>query len=220
MHSISLRSLPAVIKTGLQTAQLPPNYEEACVAIKQCARIDQCLEWANRMAAAQAYYRQIKDTSLFDAAAKIKARATRRLGELLEEMYPGKYGREIERDAGITAMQAHIARRLAEVPEEKFEASLRQTPVPSPRKIYTDVNQRRHVDCLAEAHPNYGQIDPIVVFADVRRIEELCRAIECFEGTNPSEMAETVTRMERIEEWMDFADFVRRVTALIKPERA
>ena len=82
--------------------------------------------------------------SPFDPAAKIRGRAVRRMGEILNEMdrpstggRPKKNsepGRPVSRkqaaeDAGISEQQQKQAQRVAKVPEDEFEADA-STPAP------------------------------------------------------------------------------------------
>ena len=39
-------------------ARLPVVYEAACVALQQCADVDECKLWADKMSALQSYARQ------------------------------------------------------------------------------------------------------------------------------------------------------------------
>src|SRR6185312_2908037 len=85
-------NLPALSEQQVRSASLPVNYEAAKTAIAQCERIDECKDWADKAAAIASYARQAKDTSLRDAATRIRLRALRRVGELLERIpaQPGK----------------------------------------------------------------------------------------------------------------------------------
>lgn len=82
------------------------------------------------------YAKQAKDDSLLQIATRIKARAERRLGELLKEIEPQQGANQNIRagarpkvqtrkaaaaDAGVSEFQAKQAIRVANVPAETFE---------------------------------------------------------------------------------------------------
>lgn len=66
-------------------APLPIVYERATKALAECARIDECQDWANKAKALASYARQSKDDTLRKMADRIQARAIRRCGELINE---------------------------------------------------------------------------------------------------------------------------------------
>lgn len=114
-------------------AKLPSTYTAAKRAISQCASIDECKDWSDKAAALASYARQAKDDQLEKMASRIRARATRRAGELLKQV--GSHGgdrtqvdgtdnltrAQAAADAGLSARQAATAQRLANVPDEDFE---------------------------------------------------------------------------------------------------
>jgi hypothetical protein len=104
----------------------PVNYEAARQALAECVLVDECKEWKDRAAAIASYAAQKRDKSLLDKATRIRARATRRLGELLEQV-----PREKRRDLGVTASERAQAKAVASVPHKKFEAHVERTP-PTP----------------------------------------------------------------------------------------
>lgn len=108
--------------------QLPINYEVARQALAACVLVDECKEWKDRAAAIASYAEQKRDRSLLDKATRIRVRATRRLGELLEVHRPtGKRLAEL----GITSSERAQARAVASVPVKKFESHVERTP-PTP----------------------------------------------------------------------------------------
>ncbi len=54
-------TLPPEIVSLVNTARLPRSYEEAKKAIAECARLDECAEWADKAAAIASYARQADD---------------------------------------------------------------------------------------------------------------------------------------------------------------
>ncbi len=74
-------------------APLPIVYERATKALAECARIDECQDWANKAKALASYARQSKDDTLRKMADRIQARAIRRCGELLKQVEAGQGSR-------------------------------------------------------------------------------------------------------------------------------
>ena len=139
---MNLQQLPAVVKRQVATATLPPSYEKAKTALAECARIDECKEWINRMAAMASYAKQAKDTALEDLAIRIRRRAERRLGELLAEIPVPKRGsgtpnerRRASESIGLTQPLASQLVRVAGVPKPIFDAKVEQSPPPSLKEL-------------------------------------------------------------------------------------
>jgi hypothetical protein len=97
-------------------ARLPEVYSRAKVALAECERVDQCAEWASKAEALASYAKQASDPELENAARRIRARAIRRVGELLLEIDGrGKNGdlpilkltrQEAAAEAGLTPTRA------------------------------------------------------------------------------------------------------------------
>lgn len=119
------------------TARLPSTYQAAKSAIRQCASLDECKDWSDKAAALASYAKQAQDDQLEKMAQRIRARATRRAGELLKQIEPAKGGRPPQTkagavpslcrkaaaaEAGLSERQAKTAQRLANVPDDDFEA--------------------------------------------------------------------------------------------------
>ncbi len=137
-------SIPAHINS--QTARLPAAYEGAKTALAECAKIDECMEWADKAAALASYAKQANDDEMLKMATRIRARAIRRAGELLQQinaqgartdrLTEGDHGKltqkEAARQAGLSEHQQLQAVRVANVPRETFE---RQTDAANPPTI-------------------------------------------------------------------------------------
>ena len=132
---------PAVIAR----ARLPVVYEAACAALQQCADVDECKLWADKMSALQSYARQIDDETLLNFAKRIKGRAVQQMGRILKEI-PAANGANqnistgthtnVTRtsaadDAGLSKHQKDTALRVAAVPDESFEKQIEGSDVPS-----------------------------------------------------------------------------------------
>jgi hypothetical protein len=128
---------------SISTARLPVSYEAAQTALANCQQIDECKDWADKAAALASYAKQSQDESLMRMAQRIKARAVRRAGELLQqvEAAPNHHGnsskagdhpssrKEAARDAGFSPHQQKQAVRIASVPQREFEAQV-ESPKP------------------------------------------------------------------------------------------
>lgn len=131
MHDLP-DNLPAI-----GTARLPTAYEAAVAAMSKASTIDECREWTNRAEALASYARQSRDESLYRMAIRIQARATRRCGELLEQVQradgtrtdlqpragdgPRLTRTHVADDAGLSNRQRKTALRVAAVPADDFE---------------------------------------------------------------------------------------------------
>lgn len=118
---------------------LPAVYERARQALETCETIDECKDWSDKAAALASYARQADDETLLLTAMRIRARAIRRMGEVLEEIEPASGGdrkseeyqagsasplisrKDAAEAAGISPDQAKDAVRVARIPAEDFE---------------------------------------------------------------------------------------------------
>ena len=121
---------------SVQSARLPATYEAARKALSECQGIDECQEWADKAAALASYAKQAEDETLMKMAARIKARAVRRAGELLHQIEPAHGANQnnsagdhtnvqtrsgAAREAGMSKHQQVQATRVASVPQDDFE---------------------------------------------------------------------------------------------------
>lgn len=136
MNALSLPSIP--------DARLPQAYMAAQTALSECQQIDECKDWADKAAALASYAKQSQDESLMKMAARIKARAVRRAGELLNQIEPQRGANQniqegsrpnvatrsdAARDAGFSEHQQKQAQRIAAIPERDFDE---QVEAPKP----------------------------------------------------------------------------------------
>jgi len=129
-------------------APLPARYQTACTAIAECDAIDECKDWADKMEAMRSYARQQKDETLEKTVIRIKARAIRRCGELLEEWQTSQKGgpptknngtgddtvnsqRAAAKKAGLSKRQEVQARRVAKIEKKEFDALVESDDPPS-----------------------------------------------------------------------------------------
>lgn len=135
----------AVVPIAAADARLPQSYESAKNALSHCVALDECKSWADKAAALASYAKQANDEELLKMATRIKGRAIRRAGELLQQIEPGQGARdgkreegarpplrgEVARDAGMSSHQAKQAVRVANVPREDFDRQVESDRPPT-----------------------------------------------------------------------------------------
>lgn len=115
------------------SAPLPINYEAARKALAECVSIDECKEWRDRAAAIASYAFQKRDRTMFDAAERIKARATRSMGEMVNKVKhtSRRKLRDIAKASGLGMSEMQVARNVAKVEHKTFENHVERSP-PTP----------------------------------------------------------------------------------------
>lgn len=132
------------------SARLPQTYESAKNALSECVALDECKSWADKAAALASYAKQANDDELMKMATRIRDRAIRRAGELLQQIEPatGKNNQHAQvktdgavtfqsrgaaaREAGMSERQQITAIRVANVPKAEFD---RQVDSPNPPTV-------------------------------------------------------------------------------------
>lgn len=115
----------------------PPSYESAKAALRRCESLSELQDWRDRALAMSAYARVAKDPELLCVAVRIRARATRRIGELLLQIEPRPGARtdlepqdasvprltreQAAKAAGLSERDRKVALRIASIPEAEFE---------------------------------------------------------------------------------------------------
>ena len=143
----------------IHAAQLPRTYEAARAALAECSAVDECKDWADKAAALASYARQSQDDQLEKMANRIRARATRRAGELLKQIEPAtgqnnQYVKEVgdlplhsrgnaAREAGMSPHQAKQAVRVATVPADDFEQQVESDKPPTLSQLAAQGMQKR-----------------------------------------------------------------------------
>lgn len=129
-------------------ARLPEKYVAATKAIAECSSVDECKTWADKAMAIASYARQADDQTLENHAARIKARAIQRCGELLKAFdaqgartdLDGQPGRgtptkltqaRAASNAGLSKDQQVQAVRVANIPKEEFEVLVESDDPPT-----------------------------------------------------------------------------------------
>lgn len=130
----------------IRKAQFPLSYKEACAALARCVKIDECKQLADKAEALSSYYAQSKDETMQRACDQIKARATRRVGELLIEVEKGhgknkgiregdrpnsNTRKEAAKKVGMSTHQQKTAIRVANIPEDEFKTMVEDAEKPA-----------------------------------------------------------------------------------------
>jgi hypothetical protein len=100
------------------------KYNAAKAALAVCANIDECNAWADKAAALAAYGKQVNDNELEINAKRIRARALRRIGELMKEIPLGKRGPKLIDASVKKQMAASQTERLADAAAETSRAKV------------------------------------------------------------------------------------------------
>ena len=137
------------LSISVSNASLPETYQAAQFALSQCSQVDECKDWADKASALASYAKQSEDESLMKMAQRIRARAIRRAGELLQQIEPatGKNNQyeqvkgagnhtfhsrdSAAREAGMSKHQQMQATRTANVPDADFESMIESDTPPT-----------------------------------------------------------------------------------------
>jgi hypothetical protein len=121
-----------------ETTQLA-RYDAMCSAIDAAYEVDEVKDIRDKAVALEMYSRLAHNTENERRACEIRLRAERKAGQLLRQMQKAKGGRpsktlsttervltkaEQLEAAGVTTKQAHQWEKLADVPQEQFDAAL------------------------------------------------------------------------------------------------
>lgn len=146
---------------SIHDAKLPATYERAKIALSDCSSIDECKDWADKMAALASYAKQADDDSMRKMAERIQARAIRRAGELLKQIEKqNKSGinqysepsmgahtrlsrKQAAEEAGMSKNQKDNALRVATIPEDTFNALVDSEKPPTVTKLAEMGTQKR-----------------------------------------------------------------------------
>jgi len=212
-----LTKLPNDIE--IRRAQFPENYKSAKLALANCFKVDEAKEWSDKASAIATYARQSQDNALLSLAAKIKVRAVRRAGELLKEYNQGvgrpqKNGggtptitqRQAAKKAGMSKDQEVTAVRVANVPDEDFEAAVEGEKTPSVTKLAEAGKKKKPKSCI-----DYG-IDPadfVIATSAMGPLGSCSRVAKSLDpkvivrGTLPHEYSKMTDHIKTIKPWLD-----------------
>lgn len=190
----------SVFDVDTSGAKLPASYSAAKAALMECSRIDECKEWADRASALASYAKQAQDSQLEDMAKRIKNRALRRAGELLDQIDPAKGGdrgggRGNQRDGTVPLVSRKQAASEAGLSERQAKQVLRMAQVPEP--VFEDMVER---GATATEIADAGTVKKPVNRDDARKLMTAARAYrdslqrldldEAVQGLGQSEAAE------------------------------
>ena len=167
-HSCAFRpsvALPGARREcGLGPVPMPEIYNRAKTALMECERLDVAKEMTNQAMALAVYAKQANNDELVQLAARIKAQANRRCGELLMAIEPSKGGdsslfharegthpsvetrKQVAEDSGLSDWQRKQAIRMAKIPEEEFEHMMDEIKVPTMEKMLRGKHKRNDVE--------------------------------------------------------------------------
>lgn len=130
------------------SASLPAKYEAALAALLECDRVDECKKWADQSQALASYAKQSKNKELENMAMRIRARAIRRCGELLQQFVKQQGGdrkskgrhrpfdrKQAAQDASLSPRQSKTALRIANLSQESFESQIESEQPPTISKL-------------------------------------------------------------------------------------
>ena len=122
------------------------------MALQECAKVDEAKKWSDKAAAIASYARQSDDKTLANMAARIRARAIRRTGELLSEFQNARARTDlgdgtgiqtqdsVGKAAGISERQIKDASAIAKIPDADFEATV-ESELPAAEPIFGNVRR-------------------------------------------------------------------------------
>lgn len=140
---------PTGLPEGFENARFPAVYERAKQALAECARIDECKDWANKAEALASYFQQSKNEQMMKDCRRIQARAIERCGELLRQIESGqgkvnqhtvlRDGTDLKQPtresvasaAGLSERQRKTALRVVSVPKEQRDALIESDDPPT-----------------------------------------------------------------------------------------
>lgn len=146
---------------GISKAKLPVLYQQAKDQLAECARIDECKDWADKAQALASYAKQSDDEALEKLARRIRARAIKRCGQLLKQFdarggdrskstTSGTSARPLQKrmaaQAGMSKRQKDTALRVAEVDDSEFEAAVESDNPPTAMTLAKRGTKKRLID--------------------------------------------------------------------------
>lgn len=215
---------PSNLPARTSDAPLPQTYEQAKQALATCDVIDECQNWADKTAALASYARQQNDETLMRFAMRIRARATRRVGELLKQ-FDGRGGdqkgesdgggtfdirpptqRMAAESAGLSKRQQVTAVRVANIPEKDFEAAVESPFAPTITKLAEAGKRPAPFDPILHAPKPDGFNEAIHTMGAMRRFADKCREHrpELIAGAlAPYEVTEARELVALLDSWLD-----------------
>lgn len=195
----SRSALPIQADLPIATAALPHAYTAAKTALANCASIDECKSWSDKMQALASYARQADDKTLLKMVHRIQGRAVRRCGEL-SRYFDGRNGQNLPtkregdhtfspsrkqaaHDAGLSDHQRKQAVRVANVPEAEFEAAVESDNPPTVTKLAEMAKKTNGAVGTKDFVPPEGFEQATRLLGTIRSFAEFCAE------TNPETVA-------------------------------
>ena len=215
----ALPALPDYVPVA--SAKLPANYEAAVQAVADCVSLDQCQDWADKLAAVASYARQAEDDRLTNYAVRLQSRAIRRCGELLKQFdgkgrnqhtedkavdHPKLSQREAAASAGMSEHQQKTAVRVANLRADTFERAIEAEKPATVTKLAEMGKQSRPVPAPQYAPPPKGFQQATHVIGTVREFAEFCAKTPpelVANGVMTSEVEEIRKLVGQIDNWLD-----------------
>lgn len=218
--------LPARLPS-IADAPLPERYAAAKRALAECSRVDECKDWADRAQAMASYAKQADDDAFYNLALRIRSRAIRRCGQLLQEYQspgartdqprggsPPRSQREAAAQSGMSKDQEKTAVRIANVPAHEFEAAVESDDPPTVTQL--SEMGRRGREILARPKPP-GFVAATRLQGATSRLADLCREHDpaiVAGGFEKHEVAEIRENVATIMTWLDrFVAYLQEVAA-------
>jgi hypothetical protein len=201
-----VENVPAVTEPTL-----PATYEAARTAIAQCAKIDECKDWADKAAAMKAYAIMSHDRTLHNFALRIQLRAERRCGELSKAIPSrNKRGRadellgarkfEVLEAAGVSRNQAYQAETIAGIPQADFDAQVDSDRPPTVTQLVKGGATKRPQSEDAEAREIAKATDVIRAFALFCEKTDPGRIVDALSGRARADLQR---HFSTIDQWLN-----------------
>lgn len=207
--------------TGGRRPLVPVEYDRALQALRECQKIDDAKYWSDKADALAAWAKIYQSNEAETQARSLKLHAYRRMGVIAGELRPVNYGGgrhadgshigkpkgpvSLLKESGLNAGQSRDARRLASIPQEKFNSLLALPKPPSP------VVASRLMSARSE---NWKLL--FSTGSALGNLRSFCRryaATEFAAGLNSEDIFDTRQCVEEITDWLDeFAQHLPKVT--------
>lgn len=204
---------------SIAEARLPATYEAAKAALAICMRVDECKDWADKMAALASYAKQADDDALYKLARRIQGRAVHRCGELLNEINGQGARTDLKlrqgvptklstaREAGLSRHKQETAVRVANIPKDQFEALIEGDDPPSVTALAELGTATRPDDFLEGLDPEEHQ-EATAVWAFVCLFTEHERAASAdlamaVRGMRSHERQDILAKLPGLRGWLD-----------------